>query len=61
MTTTLNNRATVVSWWIHYKTDSFFSTPTPEDYYRLVNEAETRLEECDSILAREYEEYIPQF
>jgi len=61
MTVTIDNRLTVVSWWLYYKADVFAAILGPKDYYKLIEEVEKNLKECDAKLAKQYEEYIPLF
>jgi len=58
---TIDNRRTVVSWWIFHRQDTFSGTPEPSDIRRFIDEAEGDLPGADSILAEQYEEYTPQF
>jgi len=57
----INKRRTITSWWI-YNLNNTIITPSPEDIYKWINEAEINLEECDKKLANIYsDDYIPQF
>jgi len=59
---TIDNRLTIISWWITHKMDGLsIDEINPDRFRKLIEEAESDLEKCDSILALEYEEYIPQF
>ena len=57
---TIGKRQTVVAWWIFYKTDTM-TAPTPDVFESLIAQAEDDLRLCDSILAEQYDEYVPQF
>jgi len=61
MKTTIDNRRTVISWWIYHRLDSFETELDPHDIRNFIDEVENDLKLADSILSREYEEYIPQF
>ena len=60
----IETRKTIISWYIFYHTDKhpYLILPLESDaIYDLIDYAEDNLEKCDRILAKEYEEYIPQF
>lgn len=57
---TIDQKRTIISWWIFYQLDTFRNVAEPEDIRQLIDEAEDNLEDCDSKLESKYEEYRRQ-
>ena len=59
---TIGQRRTVTSWWVFYKQDSVSpGAVTPEMIEEWIEEAESDLQHCDSVLAGQYDDYVRQF
>ena len=56
---TIGQKQTIQSWWIFHRLDSV-TNATPNHIYDWIDEANEDLEQTDTFLASQYEEYIQQ-
>ena len=62
MKVTIDNRRTVLEWWLYSRLNNQpLGITDPRFIRQLIDQAEDNLKKCDSELAQLYDEYVPQF